>query len=47
MIGYAIQKGNRVYVYDDKNNEYEQERRTSRFFIDFLCGEERSSGSGI
>ena len=21
MIGYAIQKGNRVYVYDDKNNE--------------------------
>ena len=21
MIGYAIQKGNRVYVYDDKNHE--------------------------
>ena len=21
MIGYAIQKGNRVYVYDDKNQE--------------------------
>lgn len=21
MIGYAIQEGNRVYVYDDKNHE--------------------------